>query len=284
VTPEAAGALLAQLKPTLDMCRRVLTEAQHTRSWTKVASDGRRETVSDLDLAVEEKVIAAVHAIDPSASVYSEETRHDSTALDDELCVVLDPIDGTDLLLTGQSGFSISIAILSQHRVIAGLLDFPARGQRFVCTLGGGTELNGRRLQLGGGRELAEARISVSSTQLGLPSLQRFWTSLGVAALVPTPGFTAKLGTMLVEECDAALYLPVDPRPTYIWDYAAAALLLAEAGGTLTTLEGTRFLDALPIQQSEGWLAAAGDLHPSLQRTVTAALRTHLERGEDGAP
>lgn len=70
-----------------------------------------------------------------------------------------------------------------------------------------------------------------------MPYLQPLWASLAVAELVPTPGFTAKLASVLSGDSDAALYLPVERRPTYIWDYTATALLLAEAGGTLTTLE-----------------------------------------------
>jgi myo-inositol-1(or 4)-monophosphatase len=272
VTPETAGRILVQLRPTLDACRAMLTDAQHARSWAKATSEGRRETVTELDLAVEERIITAIHSIYPEASIYSEETRHDVSALDDELCVVLDPIDGTDLLLAGQTGFSISVAILSEHRVIAGLLDFPARDQRFTCSLGGGTDLNDRRVRLDGAGTLKSARVSVSATQCAMPSLRPLWASLGVAALVPTPGFTAKLASVLMGDCDAALYLPVDPRTTYIWDYAAAALLLAEAGGTLSTLVGERFLDVLPLQQNDGWLAAPNHLHASMQSAVQAAL------------
>jgi myo-inositol-1(or 4)-monophosphatase len=272
VTPETAGGILVQLGPTLDACRSVLTEAQHTRSWHKASPGSRQETVTDLDLTVEERIITAIRAMQPQASIYSEETGHDPAALIDDLCVVLDPIDGTDLLLGGQSGYSISIAILSTRRVIAGLLDFPARDQRFICTRGGGGELNGRRLRLDGRHRLTSARVAVSSTQHATSSLQPLWESLGVAALVPTPGFTAKLATILLGECDAALYLPFEPRRTYIWDYAAAALLLREAGGTLTTLQGKRLLEGLPLEHKAGWLAATNHLREPIQRAVETAL------------
>jgi myo-inositol-1(or 4)-monophosphatase len=273
MTPESASAFLAQLEPALDDCRHMLAEAQRTRSWSKEAAGGRQETVTDLDLAVEERIITAIHAIDQDASVYSEETRHDPSVLSDEACVVLDPIDGTDLLVAGQTGFSISVAILSRHRVIAGLLDFPAREQRLSGRFGGGAQLNGRRIRVNGPRELASARVSVSSTQRAMPSLEPVWHSLGVAELVPTPGFTAKLASILLGESAAALYLPVKPRATYIWDYAAAALLLEEAGGTLTTLDGERFLDKLPLEQNAGWLASTNTIRESIQRAVATALK-----------
>lgn len=271
MTPESASEVLAQLGPALDDSRRVLAEARGTRSWLKEVG-GQQESVSELDLAVEERIITAVHEIDPKASIYSEESRYDPSVLTDEMCVVVDPIDGTDLLLAGQNGFSISVAILSRHRVIAGLLDFPALDQRFVGSLGGGAYLNRRRLRLDGPRQLASARVAISSTQHSIRSLAPLWRSLGVAELVPTPGFTAKLASILVGRCDAALYLPIRPRVTYIWDYAAAALLLGEAGGALTTLSGERFLDGLPLEQSAGWLAATNTIRVPMGSAASAAL------------
>lgn len=272
VTPETAAGILAELGPTVDACRSLLTEVRNTRSWHKASAGGRQETVTELDLTVEERISTAIRAIHPQASIYSEETEHYPAALSNDVCVVLDPIDGTDLLLGGQSGYSISIAILSARCVIAGLLDFPARDQRFTCTCGGGAELNGQRLRLDSRYDLASARVAVSSTQHATPSLQPFWQTLGVAELVPTPGLTAKLATILLGECDAALYLPFEPRPTYVWDYSAAALLLDEAGGTVTTLRGERLLANLPLEHKGGWLAATDHLREPFQRAVESAL------------
>lgn len=272
LTPERAGDIISELAPAVDACRAVLLDRQQSRTWLKDTSDGRRETVSDLDLMVQDQLITAVHAIEPSASVLSEEGAHDLSALDEDLCFVIDPIDGTDLLLAGMSGFAVSIAILSAHQILGGLLDFPARSQRFTGTLGGGAVLNDQRIQLDGASTLTSSRVAVSSTQLGEPSLRQLWPKLGVASLVPTPGFTAKVTAVLTGDCDAAVYLPIHARSTFIWDYAAAALLLHEAHGRLTTLDGHAFLDALPIEQKDGWLAATDNLHTSMLTAVTNTL------------
>jgi hypothetical protein len=73
---------------------------------------------------------------------------------------------------------------------------------------------------------------------------------------------------------DAAVYLPIKPRSTFIWDYAAAAILLREAGGRLTTVDGRAFLDIVPIEHREGWLAANDMLHTPVRKAVTDALGT----------
>jgi myo-inositol-1(or 4)-monophosphatase len=271
LTPESAATILDHLSETLDSCRRLL--AGHPGEVSlKTTSAGGRETVTDLDLRVEQRLMARIRELQPEAGILSEETAQDRSALDQEVCFVLDPIDGTDLFLAGDTGFAISIAILARRHAVAGLLDFPARDQRFTCTLGGGTRLNGRRVEALRSTSLAEARISISSTQHALTALHPLWSTLGVAAVVPTPGFTAKLATILRGECDVALHLPIQPRSTAIWDYAAAALLLSEAGGTLSTWDGTSLLDALPMTYTGGWIAGNPGLSAALRRTVTERL------------
>jgi myo-inositol-1(or 4)-monophosphatase len=272
LTPESAATILDHLNETLDSCRRLL--AGHPGEVSlKTTSAGSRETVTELDLHVEQRLMARIRELQPEAGILSEETAQDLSALDHDVCFVLDPIDGTDLLLAGDTGFAVSIAILARRHAMAGLLDFPARDQRFTCTLGGGTRLNGRRVGAVRSTSLAEARIAISSTQHALTALQPLWNTLGVAALVPTPGFTAKLATIMRGECDAALHLPIQPRSsTAIWDYAAAALLLSEAGGTLSTWDGTNLLEALPPTYVGGWVAGNPGLSAALRRTVTDRL------------
>ena len=271
LTPESAGEILAGLGETLDTCRRLLRAGPREVS-LKPSLREARETVTDLDIEVERRLIARIHELQPAASVVSEETAPGAEAMDDDVCVVVDPIDGTDLLLAGEPGFAVSVAILARRRLVAGLLDFPARDQRFTCTRGGGTWWNGQRITLTAPRRLSEARVCVSSTQRAEAALRHLWENLEVAAVVPTPGFTAKIGTILTGECDAALSLPVDPRSTAIWDYAASALLLSEAGGALTTWSGTCLGDALPARYGDGWIAAAPDLAAALRAAVDARL------------
>jgi len=69
---------------------------------------------------------------------------------------------------------------------------------------------------------------------------------------------------VLAGECDAALYLPIRPHRTAIWDYAAAAQLLSEAGGWFGAVDGTDLLEALPFEYSGGWVAAPPNLSEQL--------------------
>ena len=104
----------------------------------------------------------------------------------------------------------------------------------------------------------------MSATQYGMDSLRPFWDGVGAAALIPTPAFTPKFAAVLAGECDAALYLPIRPHRTAIWDYAAAAQLLSEAGGWFGAADGTDLLEALPFEYSDGWIAAPPNLRDQL--------------------
>jgi fructose-1,6-bisphosphatase/inositol monophosphatase family enzyme len=140
----------------------------------------------------------------------------------------------------------------------------PARDWRFESAVGAGASLNSKGIRLSQVASLGEARLAVSATQYGMDSLRPFWDGVDAAGLIPTPAFTPKFAAVLAGECDAALYLPVRPHRTAIWDYAGVAQLLSEAGGWFGATDGTGLLEALPFEYSGGWVAAPPNLRGQL--------------------
>jgi 3'-phosphoadenosine 5'-phosphosulfate (PAPS) 3'-phosphatase len=69
---------------------------------------------------------------------------------------------------------------------------------------------------------------------------------------------------VLAGVCDAVLYLPVRPYPTAIWDYAAAATVLAEAGGWYGSIDGQDLLALRPFSYRGGWTVATPALRDQL--------------------
>ncbi|HEY4277602.1 MAG TPA: inositol monophosphatase family protein [Conexibacter sp.] len=257
------NAGLEWLRPVLDRCRALIADHKSPKRWTK-SDQGRSELVTEVDVAVERLLIDAIRERVPDAAILSEESSPDPSALEQDTCFVIDPIDGTEEFAAGRPGFGISIALFERGRPAAAVLDMPAREWRFESGAGAGASLNGEAIRLEPVSDLPEARIAVSATQYGMDSLRQFWDSVGAAALTPTPAFTPKFAAVLAGECDAALYLPIRPHRTAIWDYAAAAQLLAEAGGWSGTTEGTDLLEALPFTYSDGWVAAPPSLRDQL--------------------
>ena len=154
--------------------------------------------------------------------------------------------------------------MLQRGLPVAAVLDLPAHDQRFECSAGAGTQLNGATVKLSQVQRVSEARVAVSATQLDSVHLRPFWTSLGAAELRPTPAFAAKFAAVLAGQCDAALYLPFRPHRTAIWDYAAAALLLSEAGGSFLSTDSADLLRERPFLYTGGWVAAPPALQDEL--------------------
>jgi myo-inositol-1(or 4)-monophosphatase len=254
---------LEWLRPDLDRCRALIADHKSPRRWTK-SEHGRSELVTEVDLAIERLLIDAIRDRLPDAAFLSEESNPDSSALERDTCFVIDPIDGTEEFAAGRPGFGISIALFERGRPAAAVLDMPARDWRFESAVGAGASLNGNAIRLSRVDALVEARLAVSATQHRMDSLRPFWDSVGAAALIPTPAFTPKFAAVLAGECDAALYLPIRPHRTAIWDYAGAAQLLSEAGGWFGATDGTDLLEALPFEYSGGWVAAPPNLRGEL--------------------
>ena len=236
--------------------------------------------MTEIDLAVERLLIDAIRQRVPDAAILSEESNPDPSALEQDTCFVIDPIDGTEEFAAGRPGFGISIALFERGRPAAAVLDMPAHDWRFECAVGAGASLNGKAIRLSPVGALAEARLAVSATQYGMDSLRPFWDGVGAAGLIPTPAFTPKFAAVLAGECEAALYLPIRPHRTAIWDYAGAAQLLSEAGGWFGATDGTDLLEALPFEYSGGWIAVPASLRDQLleQSTRRSTMKLKLRR------
>jgi fructose-1,6-bisphosphatase/inositol monophosphatase family enzyme len=165
------------------------------------------------------------------------------------------------------------VALFEAGQPRAAVLDFPTRAHRFACGAETGAWLDAYPVVLRQARTVESARIAVSATQLRAPELRSVWSGLKVAEVVPTPAFTPKFATLFLGECDAAVHLPVGTRTTFLWDYAGAAMLLAEAGGQFITWDGRDVLQHLPARYTGGWLASTNnELLVQLRDTLQTAL------------
>ncbi len=272
------------LHPTLDTCRRIVERGVHEIR-RKAPVDGNQQIVTDVDLEVEQALVRSIRSQIPAAVIISEETVHDLPNLDEsDICFVIDPIDGTEELVAGRPGFSVSVAEYRRGLPFAAVLDFPRLTLRFESGAGQGTWQDRRRVRLDPAGELEGARIAVSASQYRDASFRSVWDRLRTAELVPTPAFTPKFASILRGECVAALHLPVDRRNTYIWDYAAAAFLLAEAGGTFVSWTGEDLVATRPQIHVGGWIAASNPRLPAILRHALAPALDGLGRAIIAGP
>jgi len=199
--------------------------------------------VSDADRAGEEAIRELVARSRRGEGVFGEELGDDGTGVR----WIVDPIDGTRNFVRGVPVWGTLLALERDGRVDCAVVSAPALGRRWWATRGGGAWAGGRRVRVS---EVARLEDAVASTT-SAAAMPRGWQS--VAARVWTDrGFGDFWQYCLLAE--GAVDVATDAT-LELWDYAAIALLVAEAGGICSTFAG-----GAP-EPGHGFLATNSALH-----------------------
>jgi myo-inositol-1(or 4)-monophosphatase len=219
--------------------------------WQKVPG----EVVSEIDLAVNRMLHAALRDIDPEAGWLSEETVDSAERLMCTRVWVVDPIDGTRDFIRGRRGWAVSVALVEGGRVILGALDAPARDEHWAAETGKGATRNGRALQVGGRCELAGARVPTDA----LPKVDN-----DLVAVDKPNSIALRMAMVASDEADLVASL----RWGHEWDIAAAALIAEEAGAAVTDAVGA----PLRYNSTRGEMFGVLACVPGIQRAALARL------------
>ena len=177
----------------------------------------------------------------------SEETADTADRLGCDRVWVVDPIDGTRDFIRGRDGWAVSIALVEAGRVTIGVLDAPARGDVWCAALGQGATRNGVAVRVGDRLALPGARVPID----GLPK------DSDLVAVAKPNSIALRIAMVAADEADLVATL----RWGYEWDIAAAALIAAEAGATVTDAFGVPLAFNTASAQAFGVLATTPDIH-----------------------
>ena len=148
---------------------------------------------------------------------------------------IIDPIDGTRNFVRRIPFWATLIALEEQGELVVGVIHNPVTGELYAAQRGGGTTLNGVPIHVSTTGTLEESQL----LHAGLDILRRGGHWEGFVRLVDATarqrGFGDYYGYALVAEGKAELYLEMDLKP---WDLAACKVVVEEAGGRFTDLEG----------------------------------------------
>ena len=240
----------------------------------EVRAKGAHDFVTRADKESEAAIVEVIRSRHPEHRILAEEGGEVGAVEDSELAWMVDPLDGTTNFLHGLPMFAVSVACLEGRRPVAAVVLEPAQGNVFRARAGGGAEWNGRpRLVSGrdglGGSFVApgypfRARAAVD-TYLAL-----FRAVFLQAKALRRPGAAAlDLAYTAAGVYDGFFEFRLAP-----WDIAAGALLIEEAGGRVTDLDGG---DA--FLASGNVLAGSPGVHADLVTTVAEhTSEEHLER------
>lgn len=219
--------------------------AGHTvNSWEKEPGS----PVCEGDIEVDGYLRRHLGELLPSAGWLSEETADDPQRLDKGLIWLVDPIDGTRDFIRGRSGWCISVALISEGRPLLGILDAPARGEKWIAVAGQGAWRNGQRLKASTRSELHGARVPTTS----LAKVDQ------ILSMVDQPNSIALRVAMVgADEADLVATL----RWGFEWDIGAATLIAREAGAAVTDAFGRPFAYNKRDPRAFGMLVSAPDIH-----------------------
>ena len=203
----------------------------------QVSLKGPRNFVTAADRRAEEIVREELAKARPDYGFLGEEGgAHEGS--DKTHRWIVDPLDGTTNFLHGIPHFAISIALERNGAIVAGLVYNPANDDLFVAERGKGAFLNDQRLRVAGRQRLAEAVVAC-----GLPHYGRGDLALGRSEIAAAQQHFAGLRRFGAAALDLAwiaagrfdAYWERDLSP---WDMAAGVILIREAGGFVSDLDG----------------------------------------------
>jgi myo-inositol-1(or 4)-monophosphatase len=224
-----------------------------------VATEYKTEVdlVTVADRTSEKLLLERLSAAFPEHGIFGEEgTRH---RLDQQYRWYVDPLDGTTNFAHGFPVFCVSLGL--EHRPAGALADAdviydPLRDELFVSERGKGAYLNGKPLHASHASTLGEALLAT-----GFPSRTRhknpnahFYHEITMRSHGVRRAGSAALDLAYVAAGRIDAYWEFNLNP---WDTAAGALLVTEAGGTLTRFDGSPFrLDSREVLATNGPLEA----------------------------
>ncbi|AXJ94587.1 MULTISPECIES: inositol monophosphatase family protein [unclassified Sphingomonas] len=229
------------------------------RRWEKTPGS----PVCEVDLDVDAMLRVRLAALLPDAGWLSEESVDNADRLGCARVWVVDPIDGTRDYIRGRDGWAVSVALVEDGQATIGVLDAPARRERWCATVGTGAWRNGVRLRAGTRTSLPGARVPTDA----LPKADRDLTP------VHKPNSIAlRIAMVAADEADLVATL----RWGNEWDIAAAALIAAEAGAGIGDALGMPLRFNTADARAFGVLAAAPGIHDAAVDRLAARARTLL--------
>jgi myo-inositol-1(or 4)-monophosphatase len=232
------------------------------QSWDKADGAG---PVTEADLAVNTLLEERLLNARPNYGWLSEESADTSDRQTKEHVFIIDPIDGTRSFIQGALTWAHSLAVARDGVITAAAIFLPMRDLLFSAELGSGARLNGAPISASLQDGYAGSNILATK-----PSLDaEHWVD-GSPPLFERhhrPSLAYRLSLVAQGKFDAMLTL----RPSWEWDIAAGALIIAEAGGTISDKTGAPLKFNSIDPRLNGVVAAGPSLHPTLVEDLAYA-------------
>jgi myo-inositol-1(or 4)-monophosphatase len=254
--------ILAAMTAAARAAEAIISSGAARRAELTWQTKGKADYLTEIDIsseaAIRRELTVALNDDFPNLRVLGEEGWSDEP-IPHDLAFVVDPLDGTTNFLHGIPAFSVSIAAIHETEPILGLvLDIP-HGELFTAVRGGGAHMNGAPIGVSSISDPSRALIGT-----GFPFGENADTERYARQFIPVAQATSGLrraGSAAIDlawlaagRFDAFWELSLHP-----WDIAAGILLVREAGGIITGIDGAEAgIGTSPVvagnPEMHGWL------------------------------
>ncbi len=204
---------------------------------------GPHDLVTIADRQAEEHLTASLTRLLPGSAVVGEEAVHADPAVygalrEDAPVWIVDPVDGTRQFVGGDPAFCTLVALAHRGEILASWTFAPALEEMSTAVRGQGAYVNGVRIHSGSPDQGADLRVATAHPLYTSEADKRALSRLDVPGVVARPCGSAGLEYLRVArgEMDGLAFT----WPS-AWDHAAGLLLVAEAGGFQSTVDGVPF-------------------------------------------
>ncbi len=203
----------------------------------EITEKSRNEYVTEVDRIAEDAIIEVIYDHYPDHSILAEESGQRGS---NEFQWIIDPLDGTTNFIHGFPVFAVSIAVTHNGQLEHGVVYDPLRQEIFTASRGQGAQVDGRKIRVSKRPSMQHSLIATGFPYRGNKEhldnyLEMLKSVISVSAGIRRPGSAAlDLCYVAAGRVDGFWELGLN-----IWDIAAGALMIKEAGGRISDFHGT---------------------------------------------
>lgn len=242
----------------------IINRAMKRMDTVKISEKTPNDFVTEIDQRVEQEIISIVHKAYPSHGFLGEEGGQ---VEGDDYQWIIDPIDGTRNFIHGFPHFAVSIAIANKGRIEHGVIYDPNRQELFIATRGKGAQLNDRRIRVSERKKLEDSLLGTGFAYRHTDKSSMVPSKI-FQSVVPGCGDIRRAGAATLD----LAYVACGRLDGFwemglkLWDIAAGVLLIKEAGGIVSDLQGGE-----EYMKSGNVVAANPTLMRQLLKTIKSA-------------
>jgi len=212
----------------------------YSKNVNAMSKDNTYNLVTEADIAAENKIISIIKNNFPAHSLLTEESGEEIHNSD--YCWVIDPLDGTNNFYHKFPMFCVSIALYKKGKPLIGVVFDPLKNEFFCAEKNEGAYLNNKKIKVSNANTLKKSLLALGFyyergllMRKSLDQMKKFFYE-NVHGIRRTGSAALDLCYTACGRLDGYWELKLNP-----WDYAAGSLILTEAGGRITDIQGKRY-------------------------------------------